>query len=304
MYLCTMELTIIISTYNRAESLLRTLDSVVKQDMEPSKWECVVVNNASTDNTKEVFAEFAKKHPEHNLRMVEESQQGLSFARNKGINESKGQYLAFVDDDETLAPTFVSGYLSLFNAGYAFVAMGPVIAVYENKRPKWMSHYTEKMIANPIYLGETPYTISSKVMPAGGNMAFNREIFTIYGNFDTDLGRKGIDLTGGEENDLFRRIRSLGERVFYAPKAVVYHHIGEDKLTSEYVEKLSYGVGRSKRIQAEKEGSLKALYADESRKRFYTFILSILYTLSFRPAKAKWLRLMRNGISKGIYGEE
>ena len=166
-----------------------------------------------------------------------------------------------------------------------------------------MSRYLEKMIANPIYLGETPYTISSKVMPAGGNMAFNREIFTIHGDFDTDLGRKGGELTGGEENDLFRRIRSLGERVFYAPKAVVYHHIGDERLTAEYVEKLSYGVGCSKRIQAEKEGTLKELYADESRKRFYTFVLSILYTLSFRSSKAKWLRLMRNGISKGIYGE-
>ena len=301
-YLCTMELTIIISTYNRAESLLRTLNSVIQQDADPATWECLVVNNASTDNTKKLFDELAQKHPDFNLRMVDEEQQGLSFARNKGIAESKGRYVAFIDDDETVAPTFVSGYMSLFNAGYAFVAMGAVIPVYESGRPKWMSTYTEKMIANPIDLGDTAFTISHKIVPAGGNMAFNRELFNIYGSFDTDLGRIGKELRGGEETELFRRIRSLGERVFYAPKAIVYHHIGADKLTEEYVDKLSYGVGCSKRIQAEKEGTLNELYDDESRKRLYTFILSAFYTLTFRPAKSKWLWRMRNGITRGIKG--
>lgn len=297
-----MEISIVVATYNRANSLLRLLNSVVKQDAHPSIWECIVVNNASTDNTREVFAEFAAQHPTFNLRMVDEPNQGLSHARNRGIVESTGRFIAFVDDDETVVPTYVSAYLDLFNEGDAFVAMGPVIARYESKRPKWMSRYTEQMIANPIYLGERSYTISRKVTPAGGNMAFSREIFTIYGNFDTDLGRSGATLTGGEESDLYRRIRALGERVFYAPKAVVYHHISDDKLTADYVKKLSYGVGVGKRIQAEKEGALGALYLDESRKRLYTLILSVFYVLSFRPAKAQWLWRMRSGITKGIYG--
>ena len=296
-----MKLTIIISTYNRAESLIRTLESVTKQSADPSTWECVVVNNASTDNTAERFTSFASNHNNINLRMVDEQKQGLSHARNKGISVAKGQFVAFIDDDETISEDFVEAYISIFDGGYAFVAMGPVHPIYEVKRPKWMSKYTEQMIANPIYLGDRPYTISSKITPAGGNMAFSKELFTFYNGFDTDLGRNGKELTGGEETELFRRIRSLGERVFYVPKAVVYHHIGADKLTPEYFDKLSYGVGCSKRIQAEKEDRLKELYADESRKRLYTNILSIFYILTLRPAKAKWLRRMRNGISKGIF---
>ena len=89
-----MNLSIIISTYNNAESLIRTLESVVAQDADHSLWECIVVNNASTDNTAERFSAFAESHSSVNLRMVNESQQGLSYARNRGIAESKGYTIA------------------------------------------------------------------------------------------------------------------------------------------------------------------------------------------------------------------
>ena len=134
-------------------------------------------------------------------------------------------------------------------------------------------------------------------------MAFNREVFSIYGNFDTELGRKGGKLYGGEENDLFERIRSLGERVYYTPFAVAYHHIADRKLTPEYFDKLAYGVGVSKRLRAEKYGTERELFSDEKRKRCYTWLLAILYTSALQPQKAKWLLRMRKGISKGVFEE-
>ncbi len=298
-----MELSIIISTYNNAQSLLRTLRSVAEQEYDKSRWECVVVNNASTDNTQTVVEEFIAQHPKLNIRIVKEEQQGLSFARNRGISESKGLILVFIDDDETINKEFVSAYLDLFNNHGAFVGAGVVRACYDSARPKWMSYYTEKMIANPIYLGNKVVTITSSITPAGGNMAFNREIFSLYGGFNTSLGRKGSELLGGEENDVFGRIRSLGERIFYTPNAIVYHHIADSKLTPEYFDKLSYGVGVSKRLRAESEGTERELFADEKRKRVFAFVLAVLYTLTFQPQKAAWLWRMRKGISKGVFGE-
>lgn len=296
-----MELSIIISTYNNAASLLRTLDSVAKQDYDKKEWECVIVNNNSTDDTAERVAAFIKEHSDLNIRLVEELQQGLSFARNRGIAESKGRFVAFIDDDETINEGFVSAYIDIFHNHGAFVAAGALKVCYDSKRPKWMSHYTEKMIANPFDLGNSVVTITKLVTPTGGNMAFNREVFNLYGNFDTNLGRKGGELFGGEENDIFARIRDLGERVFYAPQAIAYHHIADRKLTPEYFDKLSYGVGVSKRLRAEKYGTEKELFADERSKRRYTWVLALLYTLAFQPHKAKWLVRMRKGISKGIF---
>ena len=69
------KLSLIVATYNRAASLLRTLESVVLQSADPALWECVVVNNNSTDNTAEVFAAFAADHTAFTLRMVDEPKQ-------------------------------------------------------------------------------------------------------------------------------------------------------------------------------------------------------------------------------------
>jgi glycosyltransferase involved in cell wall biosynthesis len=295
-----MELSVIISTYNNAVSLERTLRSLAQQDADKAQWECVVVNNASTDNTQSVVEKLIEEL-DINIRLVTESQQGLSYARNKGIAESQGNFLVFIDDDETINKEFVSAYIDLYLNHGAFAAGGKVVACYDGRRPKWMSKYTEKMIANPIDLGRSVTIFPSDVMPAGGNMGFNREIFTLYKGFDVDLGRKGKELLGGEENDIFNRIRSLGERVFYTPHAIVYHHISEQKLTEEYFDKLSYGVGKSKRVRAEKAGEMSILYSDEKSKQFYTYILAILYTLILQPRKAKWLLRMRRGISKGVF---
>lgn len=298
-----MELSIIISTYNNAVSLIRTLNSVAKQDADKAIWECVVVNNNSTDNTAEMVAAFAKEHSDINIKLVDEAQQGLSYARNRGIAEAEGQFLAFIDDDETINEGFVSAYLDLFHNHGAFAGAGVLKVRYDSARPKWMSYYTEKMIANPLNLGKEIITITSSVNPTGGNMAFNREIFRLYGGFDTNLGRKGNELSGGEENDMFQRLRDLGERVFYTPHAIAYHHIADRKLTPEYFDKLSYGVGVSKRIRAEKFGTEEELFRDERKKRRYAKILAILYTLTFQLQKAKWLMRMRNGISKGVFEE-
>ncbi len=298
-----MELSIVISTYNNGVSLIRTLNSVAKQDADKSLWECIVVNNASTDDTAILVENFMAEHKDINWRVVTEMQQGLSYARNRGIAESKGNFVAFIDDDETINEGFVSAYIDLFLNHGAFVAAGVLKVCYDSKRPKWMSYYTEKMIANPFELGDKIVTITSSITPTGGNMAFNREIFNLYGNFDTNLGRKGNTLLGGEENDLFERIRDLGERIFYTPHAIATHHIADSKLTPEYFDKLSYGVGVSKRLRAEKSGSERELYSDERKKRFYAFILAMLYTIAFQPKKAKWLLRMRRGISKGVFGE-
>ena len=298
-----MELSIIISTYNNSASLMRTLDSVAKQDADKAVWECVVVNNNSTDNTAEAVTAFVKEHSDINIKLVDEPQQGLSFARNRGIAESKGQFLAFIDDDETINEGYVSAYIDLFRNHGAFAGAGALKVRYDSARPKWMSYYTEKMIANPLDLGNEIVTITTSVTPTGGNMAFNREIFNLYGGFDTDLGRKGSVLLGGEENDMFKRIRDLGERVFYTPHAVAYHHIADRKLTPEYFDRLSYGVGVSKRLRAEKLGTEEELFSDERKKRFFTKILAIFYGLTFQFQKAKWLVRMRNGISKGIFEE-
>ena len=118
------KLSIVIATYNRSQSLLRILRSVVGQTAPAQLWECVVVNNNSTDDTEAVFSDFAEKNPTFDLRMVTETKQGLSNARNCGIAASVGDYIAIVDDDET-------PHHSVLHSGFS-IAMFPKVPVFSH----------------------------------------------------------------------------------------------------------------------------------------------------------------------------
>lgn len=295
------KLSIVVATYNRAQSLLRTLHSVVGQTAPAEKWECVVVNNNSTDNTEALFAEFAAANPTFDLKIVTETKQGLSNARNCGIAASKGEYIAIVDDDETLEDTFAESYIEFFDAfPTAMAAGGAVKACYESARPRWMSHFTEQMIANPLDLDIAVTIFPNSRVPAGGNMAFRREVFDRVGLFNPKLGRNGQSLVGGEENDLFARLRREGELLYFVPNAAIYHHIPDSKLTDDYFDRLSYNVGLSKRMRAEADDCLDNLLKKEALKQLVSYGLALLYTIALQPLKAKYLLRMRNGIYKGV----
>ena len=295
------KLSIVIATYNRSQSLLRILRSVVGQTAPAQLWECVVVNNNSTDDTEAVFSDFAEKNPTFDLRMVTETKQGLSNARNCGIAASVGDYIAIVDDDETLEESFVESYIEFFDSfPTAMAAGGAVKACYESIRPRWMSHFTEQMIANPLDLDIAVTIFPKSRVPAGGNMAFRREVFDRVGLFNPQLGRNGQSLVGGEENDLFARLRRAGELLYFVPNAAIYHHIPDSKLTDDYFDRLSYNVGVSKRMRAEADGEAETLLKKERTKQLATYLLYLLYMLMLQPLKAQYLLRMRNGIYKGV----
>lgn len=294
------KLSIIVATYNRAKSLLRTLESVVAQTAPAELWECVVVNNNSSDDTAELFADFAATHSGYNLKMVDEPKQGLSNARNCGIAASNGSYIAIVDDDETLEESFVESYIEFFDSFPTALAAGGAVKVrYEGRRPKWMSRFTEQMIANTLDLDVVVTLFPESRVPAGGNMAFRREAFDRVGLFNPQLGRNGKSLVGGEENDLFARLRRGGALLYFVPNAAIYHYIPDSKLTDDYFDRLSYNVGLSKRMRAEADGTVEQLLRAEQKRQFATYILAALYAIALQPLKAKYLLRMRRGIYNG-----
>ena len=131
-----IRLSLIIATYNRAAELVAALESVVRQTAPADAWECVVVNNNSQDDTAARFAAFAARFPELNLRLVTETRQGLSYARNRGIAETAGEYIAVIDDDERINPGFIAAYIDFFDRHpEAVSAGGRIIPEYPGGRP-------------------------------------------------------------------------------------------------------------------------------------------------------------------------
>lgn len=297
-----IRLSIVIATYNRATLLLDALKSVIRQSAPAQEWECVVVNNNSSDNTSERFAEFAGEHPEYNLRIVDEPNQGLSYARNRGIRESVGEYIAIIDDDEHIAEDFVAAYIRLFDdVPEAVAAGGPIVARYPTGRPRWMSCYTERPIANTMYFGEEVREFPKGRVPGGGNMALRRSAIRRYGVFDTSLGYSGESLIGGEECDLFERLQIADAKYYYVPTAVMYHIIPREKLTKEYFARLSYNVGVSQLRRARLYRRVWRVRFVELSKWVATLLIALWYTITLQWRKGYYLILMRLNISRGLW---
>ena len=296
-----LDLSLIIATYNRAEQLMVTLESVATQRHPAQRWECIVVDNNSKDDTRERVEAFAAAHPDLQLRYVFESNQGLSYARNRGIEEAKGEIIAFVDDDERIVEEFVSAYVELFASHPdAMSAGGKIVAEYPTGRPRWMSKYTEQPIANPMDFGKSIKPFPKGRIPGGGNMAMRRSVFDKIGQFDTSLGRTGKQLIGGEESDLFERIEAAGMACYYVPRAVMYHIIPESKLTIDYFRRLAFNTGLSQRRRAELHYRTTSLYVREIMKWCATLLLCLVH----RPVQSRYLILMRWQISKGLFSSE
>lgn len=294
-----IRLSLIIPTYNRAAQLIAALESVVRQDMPASEWECVVVNNNSPDDTLARFEVFAARHPGLNLRIVTETAPGVSYARNRAFCEALGQYIACIDDDERINEGFLSAYATFFDAHPdAVVAGGRIIAQYPEGRPRWMSKFVEMPIANPMDFGSKVRPFPAGRVPGGGNMAFRRGALESVGGFDPSLGRVSGMLIGGEENDLFERLLRNGRTIWYVPGAVMWHIIPPEKLTKAYFRRLCYNVGVSQRLRAEIHRRSAKTYLMECLKWGATLLLS----LTMSPGKSRWLIRMRWQISRGLLG--
>ena len=285
--------------------LMQTLQSVVEQTLPREEWECVVVNNNSSDSTVADFEAFAARYPDYNLRMVLEPNQGLSYARNRGIRESEGEYIAIVDDDERIAPEFVASYVAMFDqVPDAVAAGGPIVAEYPTGRPRWMSSFTERPIANTMYFGDKVTLFPAGRIPGGGNMAIRRSAIRRYGVFDTSLGYVGEKLIGGEECDLFERLQIAEAKYYYVPGAVMYHIIPKEKLTQEYLSRLSYNVGVSKLRRARYYHRIGREKAMECMKWVATILLMMWYGITLQWRKAKYLFIMRRQITRGLWSND
>jgi glycosyltransferase involved in cell wall biosynthesis len=95
-----MKLSIIIPIYNVEPYIAKCLDSILSQDMEPDQYEVICINDGSPDNSKEIALLYAEKHP--NIIFIDQENQGVSVARNRGLEMAKGNYVAFIDPDDMI----------------------------------------------------------------------------------------------------------------------------------------------------------------------------------------------------------
>ena len=208
-----MHISVIVCTYNRAATLARCLNHLAAQ-RSPAEivWDVVLVDNNSTDNTPQVVRDAAAEGLP--VRYLHEARQGLCYARNRGIEESSGDIVAYVDDDILTEPGWLSGMVSAFEETRCDAAGGPIHLETEGKRlPKWLSPALTGYLGH-IDHGEQRIALDgNRLYPHGGNMAFRREVFKHVWQFDVRIGRVGNKLFKGSETEFFRRLASAGATI-------------------------------------------------------------------------------------------
>ena len=279
-------LTVILCTYNRCQSLARTLDSIAVSILaETIEWEVLVIDNNSSDQTAQIVEDFCCRFPGR-FRYFLEPRQGKSHALNTGIREARGDVLAFVDDDVTVESTWLQNLTSPLQDHQWAGCGGRILPEPGFVPPRWLALEGPCNLVGALCayfdLGKVPGEL--KTPPFGANMAFRKEMFTKYGNFRTDLGVFPHEKIGFEDTEFGRRLLDSEERLWYAPTAVVYHEVPNYRVRKEFLLAWWFDFGRGavrvtgkglgiwemqKTIGRTSLTALQWLLSSNSQRRFY-----------------------------------
>jgi glycosyltransferase involved in cell wall biosynthesis len=224
---------VIVCTYNRAASLLSTLECLASLEVSPEiDWEVLVVDNNSRDDTSSIVRDFQRRWAR--LRYVFEPQQGLSHARNRGIAEARGYILLFTDDDVCPDLDWLVRILDGMKRHGCDACGGYIAPAWEVAPPPWLTERFHGFLAVRTACTEDCPITDPRDAPFGANMAFRRDVFERIGAFDITRGRKGNVLAGGEDIEMFERLLRTGAKVMFFGSARVTHKIERFRLTKRY----------------------------------------------------------------------
>ena len=227
-----MDITVVICTYNRAQSLRTTLESVTDLDRSANfSWEVIVVDNNSNDQTRDVVFSFINDR-KIDLVYHFEGQQGHSFARNAGVRRARGRIVAFTDDDVVVDRHWLNHISEAFQNQDVAVVGGPILPIWPAPPPCWLTENLHGNLALLDYGNEDMFLDHDALW--GANLAIRRAALEAHGMFDTSLGRTSGKLTCGEETDLISKIRRSGGRLRYCAGARVFHRIGAERVKKRY----------------------------------------------------------------------
>ncbi|HEY4302581.1 MAG TPA: glycosyltransferase [Candidatus Didemnitutus sp.] len=239
--------TVAIPTYNRSRWLKEMLAFVTRQDYPADRYEVVVVDNNSPDDTRDVVAAFAAATPAP--RYFLETKQGSSHARNRLLAEARPDtdIMLFADDDVIGRADWIRLMVApLREAGHERVAgvCGETIPHFPDGLPPWLEGQFR-----PFGYRTDSGPLTAKQLPSTANVALWRRVIDEVGHFRTDLGRLPNRLTAGEDNDLMRRILAAGYTFWFEPRADVLHVVPANRLTFKYAMKLQYDAACSRVIE-------------------------------------------------------
>ncbi len=253
-------LTAIVCTHNpRGDYLDETLNSLRTQAAlgEGRNWELLVIDNGSLDPLASRFD--LSWHSD--ARIVREDILGLTHARLRGFHEARGDVLVYIDDDNRLDPDYLRLVLRAFDGEPALGAVGgKVMPRYEVAPPAWFAGLGISLACRD--LGDAAIVADWRgpvkadrtypdCAPIGAGMGIRRGAYAGYVDSASRdpvrvrLGRRGVDLSSGEDNDVIMSVLGHGWAVAYLPELRLEHLIPATRLTGEYLARYARSSNRT-----------------------------------------------------------
>lgn len=245
-------ISVVIPTRNRADLLSSAIQSLFSQTLGKNRFETLIIDNGSTDHTKEVVSQYKNQLP--NLRYIHASEPGLHIGRHRGMREAKGDVLVFADDDIEATPAWLESYHRLFSDSQVAMVGGNNFPLFIQPPPNWLK-----------CLWEHSRLKSGRALPAlsilhlkgglrecspyrvwGCNFAIRKSVLAEAGGFHPDgMPRQLIRYRGDGETHVSRYIIENGLKCIFHPEASVYHKVTPERMTHSYFRQRGYSQGVS-----------------------------------------------------------
>lgn len=221
---------VVVCTYNRAPLLRRALDSLAAQTVPANRREIILVDDGSTDDTREVAVQFAARSPE--FTAIHQPNAGLGAARNTGWRSARAPLIAFLDDDAIAPPDWLQEICDIFTTADARLAVlgGPIDPDWESPPPAWLTRDLKRWLT-VFDLGPVPLSCSDRPIFGGANMAFRVTALREVDGFPEDLGRRRTSLLSHEESAVWSALAARGWSNSYLPHLRVQHFIPSARMT-------------------------------------------------------------------------
>jgi len=279
-------ISVVICTHNRADYLPQAIRSVLDQGMPPGRYELIVVDNRSTDRTREIVRPF-ESNP--SVRYEYEDVLGLCHARNTGWQKARGRFVAYLDDDAIAEPGWLAAIEEAFSSmpGIGVVG-GRVDPIWAGARPTWLSDEIALSLTI-LNWSEHPKVIEDlgREWLVGANMAVPRSVLSEVGGFHPSLDRVGGRMLSSGDVFLEKQILNRGHLCLYHPKMAVRHLVPTSRLNKRWFIRRYYSQGLS-------DAAMQLIEEAPSRKERFRRAITLASGLFRSPRRLAALFLPRN----------
>jgi glucosyl-dolichyl phosphate glucuronosyltransferase len=237
------EVSVVITTFNRHQSLAQTIASILAQANTP-EFELIVVDNRSTDETRSVIHRYAAQ--DNRVRYVFEPQQGMSYGRNAGIALARAALIAFTDDDVVVSPNWLCSIKNAFEAHPNFGCVGgKVLPRWPAPPPTWLTPRQWGPLALVDYGEAQAIDAVNRRCLISANMAVRADVFQQIGGFIPAFQKASGSVSGLEDRELQERYWRTGGRCWFDPSIVAYAAIQPERLEKRYHRRWHFNHGEA-----------------------------------------------------------